>query len=241
MRELTNTTDTKVCVGYDREDKSWFRVYDAKTDTCEKLSKKNVKALLTSGVSITNLYLSEDNKIRCTYDKDGKVSFGDTTIVGVVNKSATNKNVVGYDVVHADGSKEFVSAKEVYAEAMGGFICNMQNDNREGICHKYLKGGNPLYVRYIDENLSNIDEQSQIAMLKTQLIDVLHKMNKIRPIQFHDIDCDDCVYNFSDVVIDERDGRVYIEIAMWHDNLPAHAEHPLKDGRGREILPKKRS
>lgn len=31
-----------------------------------------------------------------------------------------------------------------------------------------------------------------------------------------------------------------MEIAMWHDNLPAHAEHPLRDGHGKEILPKKR-
>lgn len=238
MRELTCTTGTKICVGYDKDGKNWFRVYDAKTDSCEKLSKKDVKELLENGVNITNLYLSH-NKIRCTYDKDGKVTFSGATVVGVVNKSSTNKSIVGYNIVHEDGSKKFMGAEEVYAKAMGGFICNMQNDNRDGICHKYLKGGNPLYVRYIDENLSDIDEQSQLDILKNQLIDVLHKMNKIRPVQFHDIDCDDCVYNFSDVTISEGDNRVYIEIAMWHDNLPVHAEHPLKDGRGREILPKK--
>lgn len=29
------------------------------------------------------------------------------------------------------------------------------------------------------------------------------------------------------MVIDEKNDRVYVEIAMWHDNLPAHAEHPF--------------
>ena len=81
---------------------------------------------------------------------------------------------------------------------------------------------------------------NEIEYLKQQLISVLTEMNKIKPVQFHDIDCDDCVYNFSDVVIDEKDDRVYVEIAMWHDNLPAHAEHPLRDVHGKEILPKKR-
>lgn len=82
--------------------------------------------------------------------------------------------------------------------------------------------------------------KEKLAILKEQLIDVLTEMDKIKPVQFHDIDCDDCVYNFSDVVIDDRDDRVYIEVAMWHDNLPAHKEHSLRDGRGNQILPKKR-
>lgn len=82
------------------------------------------------------------------------------------------------------------------------------------------------------------NESTKVAELKEQLIDVLTKLNAVKPVQFHDIDCDDCVFNFSDVVIDEADNRVYIEIAMWHDNLPVHAENPLKDGRGKVILPK---
>jgi len=81
------------------------------------------------------------------------------------------------------------------------------------------------------------DEQKRLGVLKQQLIEVLTEMNKIKPVQFHDIDCDDCVYNFSNVTIDEDENRVYVEIAMWHDNLPAHKDNPLKDGRGREILP----
>lgn len=81
-------------------------------------------------------------------------------------------------------------------------------------------------------------ENAKVAKLKEQLIDVLTQLNAIKPVQFHDIDCDDCVFNFSDVVIDETDNRVYIEIAMWHDNLPIHEDNPLKDGHGRDILPK---
>lgn len=81
-------------------------------------------------------------------------------------------------------------------------------------------------------------ENAKVAKLKEQLIDVLTQLNAIKPVQFHDIDCDDCVFNFSDVVIDETDDRVYVEIAMWHDNLPVHAENPLYDSRGKVILPK---
>lgn len=78
---------------------------------------------------------------------------------------------------------------------------------------------------------------SRVDELKQQLIDILTELDKIKPVQFHDVDCDDQVFNFSNVKVDETEDRVYIEIAMWHDNLPAHAEHPLKDSRGREILP----
>lgn len=77
----------------------------------------------------------------------------------------------------------------------------------------------------------------RIEELKEQLISVLTELNKIRPVQFVDIDCDNGVFNFSDVKVNEDDDRVYVEIAMWHDNLPAHVGHPLKDGRGRDILP----
>lgn len=77
----------------------------------------------------------------------------------------------------------------------------------------------------------------RIQELEEQLISVLTEMNKIYPVQFTDIDCDNCVYNFSDVVVDKADGRVYIEIAMYHDNLPVHAENPLHDNRGKIIPP----
>lgn len=45
------------------------------------------------------------------------------------------------------------------------------------------------------------------------------------------------VYNFSDVTLSEEDNRVYIDLAMWYDNLPDHKDDPLYDGRGHKILP----
>lgn len=82
-----------------------------------------------------------------------------------------------------------------------------------------------------------IKENTKVAKLKEQLIGILTELNNIKPVQFHDVDCDDCVFNFSDVKVDETDDRVYIEIAMYHDNLPVHAEHPLYDSKGKAILP----
>lgn len=81
---------------------------------------------------------------------------------------------------------------------------------------------------------------TRIDELKQQLIDVLTEMNKIKPVQFLDIDCDGGVYNFSDVAVNEKDDRVYVKIAMWHDNLPAHEVIPIKDSRGHVILPEKK-
>lgn len=81
--------------------------------------------------------------------------------------------------------------------------------------------------------------EARLEELKKELIDVLTKMDQIKPVQFCDIDCDNQVFNFSGVSIDENDNRVYVNIAMWHDNLPSHEQHPLTDGRGREILPLK--
>lgn len=79
--------------------------------------------------------------------------------------------------------------------------------------------------------------EARAEELKQKLIDVLTELDGIMPVQFHDIDSDDCVYNFSGVKVSEQDNRVYVQIAMWHDNLPAHRENPLKDGHGRDILP----
>lgn len=77
----------------------------------------------------------------------------------------------------------------------------------------------------------------RLEELKVELIKVLTEMDKIKPVQFHDIDCDDCVYNFSNVSVNEGDNRVYVEIAMFHDNLPSHKDSPIQDSRGRDILP----
>lgn len=79
--------------------------------------------------------------------------------------------------------------------------------------------------------------KEKVEELKQKLIGVLSEMNDIMPVQFHDVDCDGCVFNFSGVQVSEQDNRVYVQIAMWHDNLPAHRENPLKDGYGRVILP----
>lgn len=81
---------------------------------------------------------------------------------------------------------------------------------------------------------------SRLDELKQQLIDVLTEMDKIKPVQFVDIDCDNQVFNFSNMVIDEEGNRVYVEIVMWHDNLPAYEEYSIKNSRGMEILPEKR-
>ncbi len=87
----------------------------------------------------------------------------------------------------------------------------------------------------------NLSTDERLLELKAQLIGVLEEMNKIKPVQFWDVDCDNTVYNFSNVSISESDDRVYIEIAMHHDNLPSHAANPLRDGRGHEILPEELS
>ncbi len=76
--------------------------------------------------------------------------------------------------------------------------------------------------------------------LKKKLIDVLTEMKEIKPVQFLDIDCDNQTFNFSGVSVDEVDNRLYIEIAMYHDNLPVHASNPIKDAAGRPILPENR-
>lgn len=78
---------------------------------------------------------------------------------------------------------------------------------------------------------------NRIEELKQQLINVLTEMDKIMPVQFCDVDCDNGLFNFSDVTIDEEDNRVYVEIAMYHDNLPTHAVTPLHNARGKAILP----
>lgn len=72
---------------------------------------------------------------------------------------------------------------------------------------------------------------------RTELIDVLTKMNRIMPVQFVDTDCDNGVYNFGEVTLSPEDNRVYVELMMWNDDLPAHKDEPLYNGRGRKILP----
>lgn len=37
-----------------------------------------------------------------------------------------------------------------------------------------------------------------------------------RKVYFHDIDCDDCVYNFAGVVEDEK-GDIEVQLTMWED------------------------
>lgn len=93
--------------------------------------------------------------------------------------------------------------------------------------------------KYLTDTVEDILCSNMLCLerCKSELVELLGKMNRIMPVQFVDTDCDNGVYNFSDVKIDETDHRVYIELAMWHDNLPDHKAEPLDDGRGRKILP----
>lgn len=81
----------------------------------------------------------------------------------------------------------------------------------------------------------NTDLQERILELRNKLIDVLVELDEIKPVQFRDIDCENSVFNFSDVTLDEKEGKVFVDIAMWHDSLPSHALHPLKNSRGNVI------
>lgn len=79
--------------------------------------------------------------------------------------------------------------------------------------------------------------EERLEELKKQLVDVLTELDKIKPVQFLDVECENCVYNYGGVDIHEGDNRVYVELLMFHDNLPSHKDNPLKDGRGSLMLP----
>lgn len=76
----------------------------------------------------------------------------------------------------------------------------------------------------------------RLSELQEQLVNVLAEIDKIAPVQFLDIDSD-YVCNFIGLHVSEDDGRVYVQISGEYDNLPAHTENPLRNGRGRVIPP----
>lgn len=88
-----------------------------------------------------------------------------------------------------------------------------------------------------NKHLSTQQEQQELKKLEIELAEVLDKINKIRPVQFHDIDCDDQLFNFIGLEVDDIENKVFVQIAMWNDNLPSHKENPLVDGRNNVILP----
>lgn len=79
----------------------------------------------------------------------------------------------------------------------------------------------------------------RIKQLNEQLINVLTELDKIKPVQFLDVECDESVYNYGGLEVSEEDNRIYIRMLMYHDNLPAHKENPILDNRGMTILPEK--
>lgn len=86
-----------------------------------------------------------------------------------------------------------------------------------------------------------MDRHSDAEKLETLtegLIDILQKMNHIRPVQFLDFESD-YVYNFLDVVESLTDDRIYIRVSGRYDNLPDHEDNPLKNSRGAPMLPYK--
>lgn len=81
-----------------------------------------------------------------------------------------------------------------------------------------------------------IPKEQRLKQLTAQLVDVLEELNKIRPIQFLDLDSE-YVYNYIGVQECDREGRVYIAISSGYDNLPSRKDNPLRDSRGKEMLP----
>lgn len=223
-----------VCVGY--RSGEIYRINNVESGETKELDADAVRDLVRAGM-VTNLTLTARNSIQCPYiEKRKLISFG-KIVVGVVFDTVVSGKLVGYDAVDNTGKECFVDRKEASREAWCGTIRNMQAHYPGGNT-SFRPMGEPLYTRYAEDRWTDEDRKKELEVLKEELIEVLCKLDRIKPVQFHDIDCDDRVYNFSDVVIDEKDDRVYVEIAMWHDNLPIHEDNPLKDGHGRDILPK---
>lgn len=77
---------------------------------------------------------------------------------------------------------------------------------------------------------------TELKELQDELVTVLSKLNSRRPIQFLDFESE-YVYNFLRLRECPEEDRLFIEISGQYDNLPAHAVHPITDGRGQKILP----
>lgn len=84
-----------------------------------------------------------------------------------------------------------------------------------------------------------VEQEQSLEELTLELVEVLEKINRIRPVQFHDYESD-YVYNFLGVrewTEDKGYERIFIEVSGEHDNLPSHATNPLKDSRNHPLLP----
>ena len=80
------------------------------------------------------------------------------------------------------------------------------------------------------------EEEQDLANLTQELVTVLEKINKLRPIKFHDYESD-YWYNFLGIRDLPDMGYVFIEISGEYDNLPSHTEVPLKNGRNQPMPP----
>lgn len=61
-------------------------------------------------------------------------------------------------------------------------------------------------------------DTEQLEELKDQLVDVLEKINKIRPVQFLDWESE-FIYNFIGLMDRPEDDRVFICVSAEYDNL----------------------
>lgn len=84
-------------------------------------------------------------------------------------------------------------------------------------------------------NASNEIRLEQLAALQDKLIGVLEEINQLRPVQFLDWESE-YTYNFLRLRESVEDDRIYIDISGCYDNLPAHEESPLRNGRNHPIL-----
>lgn len=76
----------------------------------------------------------------------------------------------------------------------------------------------------------------ELKALQNELVAVLEKLNRRRPIQFLDFESE-YVYNFLRLRECSDEDRLFIEVSGRYDNLPAHAKYPITDGRGHPISP----
>ena len=102
------------------------------------------------------------------------------------------------------------------------------------------RSASQMGVKQMDLTSSgSVGPGQSLEELTLELVEVLEKINRIRPVQFHDYESD-YVYNFlgvRDWTEDKGCERIFIEVSGVHDNLPSHAINPLKDGRNHPLLP----
>lgn len=85
-------------------------------------------------------------------------------------------------------------------------------------------------------NLSGKGQVEDVTKLTQELVDVLERLNAIKPVQFLDWESE-YIYNYLGIRVSEEDGRLYVCISGVNDNLPAHRTNPLRNGRGQPYTP----